>query len=153
MTIGSILCGVVGGLGEELGWRAVLQPELERRWGPVRGSLAVGAIWAYWHLPANLAGYNDARHPIWDALVFFPLAVVAMAFAFGWLTRRSKSVWPAAIAHGANNCLSLGGFLLTPRSWTWDTTTALIGAALLGGLFLALTGRRAGVEAGAFEMS
>jgi membrane protease YdiL (CAAX protease family) len=46
VTLGSILGGVVGGLGEELGWRAVLQPELERRWGPVRGSLAVGSIWA-----------------------------------------------------------------------------------------------------------
>ncbi|MBI5548434.1 MAG: CPBP family intramembrane metalloprotease [Deltaproteobacteria bacterium] len=141
LTLGSLMGGVLGGLGEELGWRAVLQPELERRWGPVRGSLVVGLIWAYWHLPTNLAGYNDGAHPTWNALLFFPLVVMAMAFSFGWLTRRTGSVWPAAIAHGANNCIS-AGFLLTPQGWGWDTGTALAAAAVVGGLFALLSARR-----------
>lgn len=49
LTLASLLLGAAGGLGEELGWRAVLQPEMERRFGPLRGSLAVGLVWAYWH--------------------------------------------------------------------------------------------------------
>lgn len=134
ITLGSLISGLVGGLGEELGWRGVLQPELERRWGAVRGSLAVGLCWAYWHLPVNLAGYNDSIHPVWNALVFFPLVVIAMTFSFGWLRRRTGSVWPAALAHGANNVIA-SGFLLLPTAWAWDTGTMLGAAALVGGLF------------------
>jgi len=51
VTVGSTVLGVVRGVGEELGWRAVLQPEATRRLGPLRGTLAVGLYWAYWHLP------------------------------------------------------------------------------------------------------
>ncbi|NUP10666.1 MAG: CPBP family intramembrane metalloprotease [Polyangiaceae bacterium] len=142
LTIGSLLVGVLGGVGEELGWRAVLQPALEDRFGATRSRVIVGVIWAYWHLPVNLAGYNDPAHPLLNTLLFFPLVVLAMAFSFGWLTRRSSSVWPAAIAHGANNIINTG-FLLTPRSWAWDTTTALAAAAIVGGLFAAMTVRRA----------
>lgn len=152
LTLGSLMGGVLGGLGEELGWRAVLQPELERRWGPVRGSLAVGLLWAYWHLPVNLAGYNDGAHPTWNAFLFFPLVVVAMAFSFGWLTRRTGSVWPAAIAHGANNCIS-AGFLLAPQGWGWETGTALGAAAMVGGLFALLSAGRSKADAVARQTS
>jgi membrane protease YdiL (CAAX protease family) len=38
-------------LGEEPGWRGYLQPRLAERFGPLRGSLVLGAIWAAWHLP------------------------------------------------------------------------------------------------------
>jgi hypothetical protein len=60
--------------------------------------------------------------------------VVAMAFSFGWLARRTGSVWPAAVAHGANNCIG-AGFLLTPRGWGWDTGTMVVAAALVGCFF------------------
>ena len=148
ITLGSLITGLIGGLGEELGWRAVLQPELERRWGAARGSLAAGLIWAYWHVPVNLAGYNDPVHPLWNTLVFFPLVVTAMAFSFGWLTRRTGSVWPAAMAHGANNVIG-SGFLLAPTAWAWDTGTMLIAAALVGGFFALRAWRRGPAIAGA----
>ena len=100
-----------------------------------------GSRWAYWHLPVNLAGYNDCAHPIWNAVLFFPLVVMGTAFSFAWLTRRTGSVWPAAIAHGANNCISVG-FLLEPQGWGWDTVTAVAAAAMVGGLFAYLSARR-----------
>jgi uncharacterized protein len=42
---------LLGPLGEELGWRGYLLPALQSRMGALTASLAVGAIWAGWHLP------------------------------------------------------------------------------------------------------
>lgn len=40
-----------GPLPEELGWRGWLLPRLQDRLGPPAASLAVGAVWTFWHLP------------------------------------------------------------------------------------------------------
>ena len=39
-----------GGL-EEIGWRGVLQPNLDKAGQPVRTGTIVGIIWTIWHLP------------------------------------------------------------------------------------------------------
>lgn len=142
ISAGATLAGVVSGLGEELGWRAVLQPEATRRLGALRGTVAVGLVWAYWHLPVNLAGYNDEVHPVLTALVLFPVGVVAGALALGWLWRRTGSVWPVALAHGMYNTAS-GGLVLEPRSWAADNLANLLAAAIVGAVFAALLRRRA----------
>lgn len=37
---------------EELGWRGLALPMLQRRFSPFAASLVLGSIWAAWHLPA-----------------------------------------------------------------------------------------------------
>lgn len=135
LAFAATVFGVVDGAGEEIGWRAVLQPELERRFGRTRGVLILGIVWAYWHLPVNLAGYNDRTHAVANALVFFPVAVVMMAFSFGWLRRSSRSVWPAATAHSANNAIN-SGFLMKENSWTAGVVAELVGMGVVGALFV-----------------
>lgn len=45
---------VLGGpLGEELGWRGVLQPRLEAQLGSLRATLLTGIVWAARHLPCS----------------------------------------------------------------------------------------------------
>lgn len=41
---------------EEFGWRGVALPMLQRRFSPFVASLVLGAIWAFWHVPAFFAG-------------------------------------------------------------------------------------------------
>jgi membrane protease YdiL (CAAX protease family) len=141
VTVGSLITTLIGGIGEEAGWRGLLQPELERRCGVFKGTIFVGLIWGYWHLPVNLAGYNDAKHPILEAAIIFQIATISMSFALAWLVRRTGSLWPAAMAHGANNVLQ-SGLLIVPNGWWADQLTTIVAALIVGMIFCWLLVRR-----------
>jgi membrane protease YdiL (CAAX protease family) len=119
------VCGIAGSLlniqwnfGEEFGWRGYLQQKLMPL-GPRKAMLLVGAIWAVWHWPAIFLGLNYLSG-YWGEPVVGPLlwvwTLLPVSVLYGWLTLRSGSVWPAAIAHGVNNaCSGLAlWFLLGP---------------------------------------
>ncbi|HSR30508.1 MAG TPA: CPBP family intramembrane glutamic endopeptidase [Anaerolineae bacterium] len=95
--------------GEEFGWRAYLLPKLVPL-GPRKAVLLVGAIHAVWHWPIIFLGY-EYGFDYWGAPVVGPLLFVWICFLLstflGWLTLRSGSVWPAAIAHGVMNASPL----------------------------------------------
>jgi membrane protease YdiL (CAAX protease family) len=38
-------------LGEEIGWRGFALPKLQAALAPLAASIAIGVIWAVWHLP------------------------------------------------------------------------------------------------------
>ena len=138
VAIGATIVALIGGIGEEIGWRGVLQPTFEARYGRFRGTVLVGLVWAYWHLPVNLRGYNDPVHPLLTSLVLFPIGLVAISFLLAWITRRSGSVWPSALAHGANNAVG-ATLLLTATSWRADSAAMLVGYVLVGAVFAART--------------
>ncbi len=48
----ALATGLVIGPIEELGWRGVALPLLQRRFAPLWSSLILGGIWGLWHLPA-----------------------------------------------------------------------------------------------------
>ena len=143
VALGSVVTMVMGGIGEEGGWRGVLQPEMASRFGALKGTALVGLIWGFWHLPANLAGLNDVQHPLMQSLLIFPLETVCMAFALAWLAKRSGSVWPAALAHAANNVLSSGAILL-PDSWLAEQLSNVAASVVIGAVFAWLLAREAG---------
>ncbi len=93
--------------GEEFGWRGYLQPRLFPG-RPLRSAAATGIIWAVWHYPLILRGYNYPDHP-WLGLLMFPVTCFLLSLIFGWLRARSGSVWAAGLAHAATNVI--GGTL------------------------------------------
>jgi membrane protease YdiL (CAAX protease family) len=95
-------------IGEEFGWRAFLQGHLVERLGLGRGVVLLGLIWAFWHLPGLLAGYNYPDTPLLGALIITPIELVAVSIFMAWITLSARSFWPAALAHGAGNSIQDG---------------------------------------------
>lgn len=95
-------------LFEELGWRGYLEPRLAALGvHGVRRHLAVGALWAVWHVPYILAlGEEYTPLPLAVQLPLFVVAVLAMAVIWGVLRERTGSVWPAVVGHGLANALA-----------------------------------------------
>lgn len=91
--------------GEEFGWRGYLQQKLMPL-GVRKAMLLVGVIWGVWHWPSIFLG-AQYLFGYWGEPVVGPLlwvwSLLPASMIYGWLTLRSGSVWPAAIAHGVNN--------------------------------------------------
>jgi membrane protease YdiL (CAAX protease family) len=99
--------GMVGkisrALGEEIGWRGFLVPELAKVVGFPGVGLISGLLWAAYHYPVLIfADYNKGA-PAWFSVTCFTAMVIGGSFILAWLTLRSRSLWPAAIFHASHN--------------------------------------------------
>jgi len=90
----AVAANLVRGLGEEIGWRGYALPRLQQRWGPLRATLVLGALWALWHWhPANRTLLGQAL--LWHFLVVLPVTVL-----YTWLYNRTGgSLLPVIVLH------------------------------------------------------
>jgi membrane protease YdiL (CAAX protease family) len=144
LFLSSIALGSLNGLvtvGEEVGWRGFLQPGLLSRFRFALAIALVGFIWAHWHTPVILMGYNFPENPILGALLLWPATCICWSFVAAWLTLNGNSIWPAVVFHGSINAF-LGGLVdgmtyLGPR---WIAHLVILAAWLLvAALAFALT--------------
>ena len=97
------ISGMARALGEEIGWRGFLVPELYKKYGFTKTSLISGFIWGIWHLPILLfADYNSGT-PSWYALSCFMVLIVSMGFVYAWYRLKSGNLWTAVILHASHN--------------------------------------------------
>jgi membrane protease YdiL (CAAX protease family) len=91
-------------LGEEIGWRGFLVPELAKRNSFAATAIISGLIWALWHYPIFLFadGYNGGT-PIWYYLPLFTVLLPAISFVWTWMRLKSGSIWPGVVLHAAHN--------------------------------------------------
>ncbi len=96
---------VVGGLGEEIGWRGYLQPRLDQL--RVSGSLFwVVALESLFHLPLIvLAGYLGDRTWATSVALFAGLKLGATP-VWTWATYRWRTIWIAAWFHAFHNAVA-----------------------------------------------
>lgn len=107
------LINMILALGEEIGWRGFLYPQLKTRFGRKKGYILGGIIWGAWHWPliwligyeygasaANPSGY--AGFPVSGMLVFC-VVTIGLGIMHAWLYEKSESIWLPALFHGAFN--------------------------------------------------
>lgn len=86
----------LGPLGEEMGWRGFLQPNLEARFGWLAATLLVSAIWALWHAPLWAIASPQSEIP------FLVFAVHVLAYGLLMASAQTlapHSLVPAVLLH------------------------------------------------------
>ncbi len=98
---------VDGPLGEEVGWRGLLLPQLLRRLGPVGASTMVGGVWWLWHVPLYLADGKMSSTGEW---IEFLIDTLALSLIFTWFYLKSgSSTFLTIVLH---NMLNFSIFLI-----------------------------------------
>jgi len=92
-------------IGEEYGWRGFALPRLQNRIGPLGASLALGFLWASWHLPMffipGSPQYTDSffhAFPMYVLIVTFWSIIMTMLY-----NRANGSVLACMIFHASLN--------------------------------------------------
>lgn len=102
---------LITALGEEIGWRGLLVPELLKIASFRKTVLVSGLIWAAWHMPLLVAaGYHGQGTPILFSIACFTAMVLAISVIMAWITVKSGSLWPAAMLHASHNLFVQGVF-------------------------------------------
>ena len=138
----SFILALPGVLGEEIGWRGFMVPELAKFLSFTNVALLSGLIWSAWHLPLFLMGFYGAEGtPLYYQLFFFTLFLVSNSVTMTYLRLKTDSLWTAVLFHASGNVFIQKFFTpltLTNEKSAWyadefGAITAL--AALAVGIF------------------
>jgi membrane protease YdiL (CAAX protease family) len=124
-------------LGEEIGWRGFLVPELFKSIGFAGTALISGVVWACWHYPLLIWGDYNSGTPTWYGLTCFTVLVLSISFVFAWMRLKSGSLWTAALLHASHNLYIQGIFTPLTRdtgktAWFIDEFGAVLPLITLG---------------------
>ena len=138
-----------GPLGEEPGWRGFALPRLQRRYGPLVGSLILGPLWGLWHLPLFWV-------PAWNFpptllnIVLFVISATAFTIIVTWVFNNTKgSLLIAILVHATFDTTFVILNQLFPAPIVTDygsTVPVLIGYGAVALVVMALTRGRLGYE-------
>lgn len=94
---------IIGGL-EEIGWRGLMLPELEKRFSLFISTLLIGIVWSLWHLPLFfiIGTYQ------YEFLNFFTFTLNTISFSFVLtiIFYKTRSIFMCIITHALLNSLS-----------------------------------------------
>jgi membrane protease YdiL (CAAX protease family) len=89
----------MGALGEELGWSGYAVDQMQQRWGALAATLALGVVWAIYHL----IGLAQAHRSV-EWIAWWSLGTVAARVIIVWLYNNTgMSVFIAALVHTTIN--------------------------------------------------
>jgi membrane protease YdiL (CAAX protease family) len=98
-----ILGIMVTALGEEIGWRGFLVPELYKSNSFIKTVLFSGVIWTLVHFPVLIWADYNAGTPKWYEITCFTVLVMSLSLIFAWIRLKSGSLWTGVLLHASHN--------------------------------------------------
>src|SRR5271167_1758860 len=114
-TVGMVR-GMASALGEEIGWRGFLVPELFKTTGFTTTAIISGVVWSCWHYPLLIWGDYNNGTPAWFGLTCFTIMIVSDSVIFAWTRLKSGSLWTGALLHASHNLYIQGIFAPLTRN-------------------------------------
>jgi len=93
----ALVMAMVKGPVEELGWRGLALPLLQRRLAPIWAGLILGVMWGFWHLPAFLL--SGTPQSAWSFTPFFVGSVALSVIVTPLFNRSRGSILLPALFH------------------------------------------------------
>src|SRR5436190_23970328 len=110
--------------GEEIGSRGDALPHLTTQFGLARASIALGIIWAFWHLPLFFIRGSDTYHQSFMAAL---LGITALSVAMAWLYWRTNgSLLVTMLMHAAVNNTTIIVSSTVPSSSPFTLSAPLV---------------------------
>lgn len=110
------LTNIIFTFGEEWGWRGYLLPKLAEKFTILPALLISGLIWGLWHAPLTALGHNyglDYTGYPWTGILAMCAFCLVIGVLFSYVTLKTRSCLPAAIAHGSLNGFAAAGMTFT----------------------------------------
>ena len=125
--------------GEEYGWRYYLQPIMQEKFGKRLGVLALGIVWAVWHLGADLMYYT--REYGVQMFISQIITCVAIAIFWGYVYMKTNNIWIISFMHFLNNNIAAllnggGNESLQNQVITWSMIPSHFISAVVFMLFI-----------------
>lgn len=147
LTVFNVVPGLITGLGEELGWRGLMFPELYRR-SPAAAYVLGGLIWFAWHVPLVLVVPQSQSLRPWELALSAGLLAVGSICTHAYLAlalASSRSIFVAAFAHIAiNNTTRSFAYFATIENQLLANVALVIASGIVAGAMYR-TGRRAAI--------
>ena len=133
-----------GGGNEELGWRGVLQPALEKKFSFPLATVITALVWVAWHLPLWLIpGTSQSQ----VSLPFYIFFCILLSFCLAVLYKQTASVFACMVFHGCINFAQatiVGSATNGGRYLSFQAANLLMTALLVGWWYW--KGNRKGAE-------
>jgi membrane protease YdiL (CAAX protease family) len=107
---------------EELGWRGLALPLLQRKFAPIWAGLILGFIWAVWHIPAFLIG--GTPQSAWSFAPYFAGVIASSVILTALFNDSRGSLLAAVLIHFQFNNP------IWPDAQPWDNLL-LVAAAVI----------------------
>lgn len=137
-----------GPLGEEPGWRGFALPRLQRRNGPLVGSLILGVLWALWHLPLFWSGVWTP--PTIPNILMFIVMITSLTVIMTWVFNHANgSLLITMLMHASFNTFAnkmVAPMFPAPILNEFGLLPELIGFTATALVLIAVTRGRLGYE-------
>lgn len=102
-----------GPLPEEIGWRGFALPRLQSKFGPLKATLLLSALWTFWHLPhfltvAQRGGPGSDLSILYIHLPIFILLCLPISIILTWVYNCHRgNLFIVMLVHASINTFSL----------------------------------------------
>jgi uncharacterized protein len=134
-----------GPFPEEIGWRGFALPRMQAKFGPLKATMLLSILWAFWHLPhflttAQKGGPDSSLSTVLSNMPIFLILCVAISIILTWVFNcKQGNLFIVMLVHASLNTFSLIQPFLANSALRISDLSFTIGLGILALVILTVT--------------